>query len=42
MTVFRTLHRRGLDPLKTIESALRAYAETGTLPPMPEKIGSEE
>ena len=42
MTVFRTLHRRGLDPLKTVEQALRTYAETGTLPPMPEKCGSGE
>jgi transposase len=40
MTVFRTLHRRGLDPLKTVEAALRVYAETGTLPPMSEKMSS--
>ena len=42
MTVFRILHRRGLDPLKTVEATLRTSAETGTLPPMPEKIGSGE
>jgi len=40
MTVFRTLHRRGLDPLKTVEAALRTYAETGTVPAMPENPGS--
>ena len=40
MTVFRTLHRRGLDPLKTVEAALRTYAETERLPPMPEINGS--
>ena len=40
MTVFRTLHRRGLDPLKTVGAALRTYAETERLPPMPEINGS--
>ncbi|HEY2786157.1 MAG TPA: IS66 family transposase [Fimbriiglobus sp.] len=36
MSVFRTLHRRGLDPLAAVEHALRAYAATGELPPLPE------
>ena len=40
MTIFRTLHRRGLDPLATVETALRTYATTGTLPPLPAKTGS--
>jgi transposase len=35
MSVFRTLHRRGLDPLATTEHALRTYAATGALPPLP-------
>lgn len=37
MSVCRTLRKRGLDPLQTILDALRTYAATGTLPPMPEK-----
>lgn len=41
MSVLRTLAKRGLDPLETIVDALRAYATTGTLPPMPEKVCSE-
>jgi transposase len=41
MTVCRTLKKRGLDPLNTITGALRTYAATGTLPPLPEKAGSE-
>jgi transposase len=40
MTVFRTLHRRGLDPLRTGEAALRAFLETGTLPALPGKMSS--
>ena len=40
MTVFRTLHRRGLDPLRTVETALRDYAQTGTLPALPTKKSS--
>jgi hypothetical protein len=35
MSVFRTLHRRGLDPLAAVEHALRTYAATGQLPPLP-------
>jgi transposase len=41
MTVCRTLAKRGLDPLNTITGALRTYAATGTLPPLPEKASSE-
>jgi transposase len=41
MTVCRTLKKRGQDPLDTIIGALRTYAATGTLPPLPEKAGSE-
>jgi hypothetical protein len=33
----RTLKNRGLDPLQTTLDALRTYATTGTLPPLPEK-----
>jgi hypothetical protein len=41
MTVFRTLKRRGHDPLRVITAALRTYAAAGQLPPLPDKIGSE-
>ena len=41
MSVCRTLKNRGLDPLQTILDALRTYATTGTLPPLPEKTSSE-
>ncbi len=41
MSVLRTLKKRGLDPLLTILDALRNYAATGTLPPLPEKVSSE-
>jgi transposase len=40
MSVCRTLKNRSLDPLQTILDALRSYAATGTLPPLPEKDGS--
>ena len=40
MTVYRTLKRRGHDPLQVLTTALRTYAATGELPPLPEKIGS--
>jgi transposase len=35
MSVFRTLKRRGLDPLKTLADALRAATTKGQLPPLP-------
>jgi transposase len=41
MSVLRTLKKRGLDPLGTILDALRNYATTGKLPPLPEQTGSE-
>lgn len=41
MTVCRTLKKRGLDPLRVIVDALRTYAATNTLPPLPEKARSE-
>jgi transposase len=37
MSVCRTLKNRGLDPLQTILDALRSYAKTGAMPPLPEK-----
>ena len=40
MSVCRTLKNRGRDPLQTILDALRDYATTGTLPPLPERPGS--
>ena len=40
MSVCRTLRNRGLDPLRTILDALRTYAATGTLPPLPENDSS--
>ena len=36
MSVYRSLRLRGLDPLETIDSALREYVSTGTLPPLPQ------
>ena len=41
MSVLRTLKNRGLDPLPTVLNALRNYATTGTLPPLPEQTSSE-
>jgi hypothetical protein len=41
MSVCRTLKKRGLDPMSTLVEALRSYAATGTVPPLPEKNGSE-
>jgi hypothetical protein len=40
MSVYRTLKQRGLDPLEVTVQALRAYAQTGTLPLLPEKTSS--
>ena len=40
MTVYRTLKMRGLEPLQVTLDALREYATTGQLPPLPEKIAS--
>jgi len=38
MTVFRTLRKRGLDPMAEIVKALRTYSTTGTLPPLPIRL----
>ena len=40
MSVCRTLKNRGLDPLQTLLDALRTYATSGTLPPLPTKACS--
>ena len=40
MTIFRTLKRRGLDPLKTLTESLGIYTKTGQLPTLPAKISS--
>jgi transposase len=40
MSIYRTLKRRGLDPLLETRNALKTLAETGTLPPLPDKMGS--
>ena len=40
MTIYRTLKKRGLEPLQATLDALQAYATTGILPPLPEKITS--
>lgn len=42
MSVYRTLKQRGVDPLVATVSALRAYAATGVLPPLPLVTSSEE
>jgi hypothetical protein len=36
MSIYRTLHLRGLNPTQTIAHALRTYLKTGQLPPFPE------
>lgn len=41
MSVMRTLKVRGLDPLPTLVEALRTYAATDILPPIPNKVSSE-
>ena len=41
MTIYRTLKRRGHDPLPVIADALRNYTATGQLPPLPDKIASQ-
>jgi transposase len=40
MTVYRTLKQRGLEPLQATLDALRGYATTGRLPPLPEEVAS--
>jgi transposase len=40
MSVYRTLRSRGLDPLAETRKALETLIQTGTLPPLPDKITS--
>lgn len=40
MSVYRTLKKRGLDPLAATRAALETLAKTGTLPPLPDQPGS--
>jgi transposase len=40
MTIYRTLKKRGLEPLQATLNALQAYSQTGKLPPLPDKITS--
>lgn len=40
MSIYRTLKRRGLDPLEETETALRPFMQTGEPPPLPTKICS--
>jgi transposase len=42
MTIFRTLKRRGYNPIQTLVSALQEYIRTGQLPPFPAPITSTE
>jgi len=42
MTVFRTLKRRGLNPVDAMVEALREYVVTGELPPLPERPAASE
>jgi len=36
MSVYRTLHLRGIDPLDAIVAALKEYVRTGSMPPLPD------
>ena len=40
MTIYRTLKKRGLEPLSATLDVLQTYSATGHLPPLPEKISS--
>jgi len=42
MTIFRTLQRRGYNPIETLVSALRTYVSTGQLPPFPPPNTSDQ
>jgi len=42
MTVFRTLKRRGLNPVDAMVEALREYVSTGELPPFPERPAASD
>lgn len=41
MSIYRTLKKRGLDPLTETRTALETLAKTGTLPPLPTKNTSQ-
>jgi transposase len=41
MTIYRTLKKRGIDPLQATIDALRTWATTGQLPTLPDKLSSE-
>lgn len=40
MSLFRTLHIRGLDPVETLCSLIKAFLSTGSLPPLPVQVAS--
>jgi len=42
MSLFRTLKRRGYNPIASLVSALRVFVRTGHRPPFPPVINSEE
>ncbi|MFB3788973.1 MAG: hypothetical protein ACE15F_21650 [bacterium] len=42
MSIFRTLKRRGYNPIATLVSTLREYVRTGHLPLFPPVVTSEE
>jgi hypothetical protein len=39
MSIYRTLKRRGLNPIDTVVDALREYVKSGVLPPLPTSAG---
>lgn len=39
MSIYRTLKKRGLNPIDSVVDALREYVKTGTLPPLPTSDG---
>jgi len=39
MSIYRTLKRRGLNPIDTVVDVLRKYVKTGVLPPLPTSDG---
>jgi len=39
MSIYRTLKRRGLNPVDAVADALREYVKTGALPPLPTSLG---
>ena len=39
MSIYRTLKRRGLNPIDAVVEALREYTKTGVLPPLPTSHG---